>query len=357
MFLYFPSRRIQSGRFVYHDAMTKLRWGILSTAKIGLEHVIPAMQRGQLTTVNAIASRDLAKAQQAASRLGIPTAYGSYEELLADPEIDAIYNPLPNHLHIPWTAKAAEAGKHVLCEKPLSLTAAEAETLLEVRDRTGVQIAEAFMVNSHPQWQRVRALLEAGRIGTLRAISGVYSYFNNDPANVRSKVEWGGGGLMDIGCYLIHLSRYAFRQEPRRVVGLIERDPQLGIDRLASALLDFPGGQTAMTCGTQLLPHQQIQILGTRGSITLEIPINALADQPARLTLDSSGDLRGVGITTETIPACDQYTLQGDDFARAVFEGSPVQVPLEDSIQNMAVIDAIFKSAESGQWEAPRQFS
>jgi predicted dehydrogenase len=337
--------------------MTKLRWGILSTAKIGLEHVIPAMQRGQLTTVNAIASRDLAKAQQAASQLNIPKAYGSYEELLADPEIDAIYNPLPNHLHIPWTAKAAEAGKHVLCEKPLSLTAAEAETLLEVRARTGVQIAEAFMVNSHPQWQRVRALLEAGRIGELRAISGVYSYFNNDPANVRSKVEWGGGGLMDIGCYLIHLSRYAFRQEPRRVVGLIERDPQLGIDRLASALLDFPGGQTAMTCGTQLLPHQQIQILGTRGCITLEIPINALPDRPARLTLDSSGDLRGAGITTETIPACDQYTLQGDDFARAVFEGSPVQVPLEDSIQNMAVIDAIFKSAESGQWEAPRQFS
>ncbi|MGA9070621.1 MAG: Gfo/Idh/MocA family oxidoreductase [Terracidiphilus sp.] len=337
--------------------MTKLRWGILSTAKIGLEHVIPAMQRGQLTTVNAIASRDLSKAQQAASKLGIPNAYGSYEELLADPEIDAIYNPLPNHLHIPWTAKAAEAGKHVLCEKPLSLTAAEAEALLEVRDRTGVQIAEAFMVNSHPQWQRVRALLEAGRIGELRAISGVYSYFNNDPANVRSKVEWGGGGLMDIGCYLIHLSRYAFRQEPRRVVGLIERDPQLGIDRLASALLDFPGGQTAMTCGTQLLPHQQIQILGTRGCITLEIPINALPDRPARLTLDSSGDLRGAGITTETIPACDQYTLQGDDFARAVFEGSPVQVPLEDSIQNMAVIDAIFKSAESGQWEAPRQFS
>ena len=337
--------------------MTKLRWGILSTAKIGLEHVIPAMQRGQLTTVNAIASRDLAKAQQAASQLNIPKAYGSYEELLADPEIDAIYNPLPNHLHIPWTAKAAEAGKHVLCEKPLSLTAAEAETLLEVRARTGVQIAEAFMVNSHPQWQRVRALLEAGRIGELRAISGVYSYFNNDPANVRSKVEWGGGGLMDIGCYLIHLSRYAFRQEPRRVVGLIERDPQLGIDRLASALLDFPGGQTAMTCGTQLLPHQQIQILGTRGCITLEIPINALPDRPARLTLDSSGDLRGAGITTKTIPACDQYTLQGDDFARAVFEGSPVQVPLEDSIQNMAVIDAIFKSAESGQWEAPRQFS
>ena len=331
---------------------TKLRWGILSTAKIGLEHVIPAMQRGQLTTVNAIASRDLATARQAASKLGIPTAYGSYEELLADPQIDAIYNPLPNHLHVPWTAKAAEAGKHVLCEKPLSLTAAEAETLLEVRARTGVQIAEAFMVNCHPQWQRVRALLDAGSIGELRAISGVYSYFNNDPANVRSKVEWGGGGLMDIGCYLIHLSRYAFRQEPRRVVGLIDRDPQLGIDRLASALLDFPSGQAVFTCGTQLIPHQQIQILGTRGCIKLEIPINALPDRPARLFIDSSGDLRGAGIVTETFPACNQYTLQGDAFAKAVFEGAPAPVPLEDSIRNMAVIEAIFKSAESGQWEA-----
>ena len=331
---------------------TKLRWGILSTAKIGLEHVIPAMQRGQLTTVNAIASRDLARARQAASKLGIATAYGSYEELLADPQIDAIYIPLPNHLHVPWTAKAAEAGKHVLCEKPLSLTAAEAETLLRVRARTGVQIAEAFMVNCHPQWQRVRALLDEGRIGELRAISGVYSYFNSDPANVRSKVEWGGGGLMDIGCYLIHTARYAFRQEPRRVVGLIDRDPQLGIDRLASALLDFPGGQAVFTCGTQLIPHQQIQILGSRGCITLEIPINALADRPARLFIDSSGDLRGSGIETETFPACDQYTLQGDAFARAVFEGAPVPVPLEDSIRNMAVIEAIFNSAKSGQWEA-----
>jgi predicted dehydrogenase len=330
---------------------TKLRWGVLSTAKIGLEHVIPAMQRGQLTTVNAIASRDLDRARQAASKLGIPTAYGSYEELLADPQIDAIYIPLPNHLHVPWTAKAAEAGKHVLCEKPLSLTAAEAETLLRVRARTGVQIAEAFMVNCHPQWQRVRALLDEGRIGELRAISGVYSYFNTDPANVRSKVEWGGGGLMDIGCYLIHTARYAFRQEPTRVVGLIDRDPQLGIDRLASALLDFPGGQAVFTCGTQMIPHQQIQILGTRGCITLEIPINALPDRPARLFIDSSGDLRGTGITTETFPACDQYTLQGDAFAKAVFEGTPVPVPLEDSIQNMAVIEAIFNSAKSGQWE------
>ena len=331
---------------------TKLRWGILSTAKIGLEHVIPAMQRGQLTTVNAIASRDLDRARQAASKLGIPAAYGSYEELLADPQIDAIYIPLPNHLHVPWTAKAAEAGKHVLCEKPLSLTAAEAETLLEVRARTGVQIAEAFMVNCHPQWQRVRALLDEGRIGELRAISGVYSYFNTDPANVRSKVEWGGGGLMDIGCYLIHTARYAFRQEPRRVVGLIDRDPQMGIDRLTSALLDFPGGQAVFTCSTQLVPYQPIQFLGTHGRIEIEIPYNAPPDRPTRLFIDSTGDLFGSGIATETFPICDQYTLQGDAFSRALLEDTELPVPIEDSIKNMAVIEAIFNSAKSGQWEA-----
>ena len=331
---------------------TKLRWGVLSTANIGLKKVIPGMMRGQFTSVTAIASRDLARARQAASALGIATAYGSYEELLADSAIDAVYIPLPNHLHVPWAIKAAEAGKHVLCEKPLSLTVAEAETLLAVRARTGVKIGEAFMVTCHPQWQRVRALLDAGRIGELRAISGVFSYFDNDSANIRSKVEWGGGALMDIGCYLVHASRYAFRQEPRRVVGLIDRDPQMGIDRLTSALLDFPGGQAVFTCSTQLIPHQQIQILGSRGCITLEIPINALADRPARLFIDSSGDLRGSGIETETFPACDQYTLQGDAFARAVFEGAPVPVPLEDSIQNMAVIEAIFHSARSGQWEA-----
>jgi predicted dehydrogenase len=331
---------------------TKLRWGVLSTANIGLTKVIPGMMRGQFTSVTAIASRDLARARQAASALGIATAYGSYEELLADPAIDAVYIPLPNHLHVPWTIKAAEAGKHVLCEKPLSLTVAEAETLLAVRARSGVKIGEAFMVNCHPQWQRVRALLDAGSIGELRAISGVFSYFNNDPANVRSKVEWGGGALLDIGCYLVHASRYAFRQEPRRVVGLIDRDPQMGIDRLTSALLDFPGGQAIFTCSTQLVPYQPIQFLGTHGRIEIEIPYNAPPDRPTRLFIDSTGDLFGSGIATETFPICDQYTLQGDAFSRALLEDTELPVPIEDSIKNMAVIEAIFNSAKSGQWEA-----
>jgi predicted dehydrogenase len=334
----------------------KLRWGVLSTAAIGLKKVIPAMQQGQYSSVVAIASRDLAKAQEAAAALGIPTAYGSYEQLLADPNIDAIYNPLPNQLHVPWTIKAAEAGKHVLCEKPLSLTAAEAQTLLAVRSRTGVKIGEAFMVNSHPQWIRLRELLDQRRIGELRSITGFFSYYNVDPSNIRNLVECGGGALLDIGCYLIHASRYAFAQEPTRVVALINRDPQMNTDRLTSAILDFsggdfPGGHSIFTCSTQLVPYQRIHFLGDLGRIEIEIPFNAPPDRPTRLFIDNTGDLSGKGTVTETFPVCDQYTLQGDAFSKAVLDNTEIPVSLEDAIKNMAVIEAIFNSANSGQWE------
>jgi predicted dehydrogenase len=333
----------------------KLRWGVLSTANIGLKKVIPAMQLGQLTTVTAIASRDLAKARKAAAALGIATAYGSYEELIADPNIDAIYNPLPNQFHVPWTIKAAEAGKHVLCEKPLSLSVAEAETLLEVRARCGVKIGEAFMIRSYPQWLRVRELLDERRIGELRSIAGFFSYFNRDASNIRNQAEAGGGGLMDIGCYLIHASRYAFRQEPTRVIGLVDRDPEFHVDRLASAILDFPGGQSIFTCSTQMVPYQRIHFFGTRGRMEIEIPFNAPPDRPPRLFIDSGVDLFGGGMATETFPVCDQYTLQGDAFSKAVIENTEVPVPVEDAIGNMAVIEAILASAKSGQWESPKR--
>ena len=331
----------------------KLRWGVLSTANIGLKKVIPAMQKSRLTTIAAIASRDMAKAREAAKALDIPTAYSSYEELLADPNIDAIYNPLPNQFHVPWTIKAAEAGKHVLCEKPLSLTVVEAETLLAVRARTGVKIGEAFMIRSYPQWLRLRELLDQRRIGELRSIAGFFSYFNNDPANIRNQVEAGGGALMDIGCYLIHASRYAFGEQPTRVVGLIDRDPKMHIDRLTSAILDFPGGQSIFTCSTQMVPYQRIQFFGTKGRIEIEIPFNAPPDRPTRLFIDATGDLFGGGITTEDFPVCDQYTLQGDAFSKAVLEDTEVPVSVEDAIGNMAVIEAVFKSGVSGQWETP----
>lgn len=331
----------------------KLRWGVLSTANIGLKKVLPAMQLGQYSTVDAIASRDRNKAREAAGELGIPKAYGSYEELLADPDIDAIYNPLPNQLHVPWTAKAAEAGKHVLCEKPISLTVAEARTLLAVRERTGVKIGEAFMIRSFTQWLRVGELLREGRIGQLRSVAGFFSYHNNDPANIRNQVECGGGALLDIGCYCIQAARYGFRQEPRRVVGLVERDPKFQIDRLTSAILDFESGQAIFTCSTQLVPYQKVQFFGTRGRIEMEIPFNAPKDRPTRIFIDETGELFGSGIKVEEFPTTDQYTMQGDAFSRAVLEGGEVPVPLEEAIRNMAVIEAVFKSGETACWQTP----
>jgi predicted dehydrogenase len=331
----------------------KVRWGILSTANIGLKKVIPGMQKGEWVEVAAIASRDRTAAEEAARKLGIPRAYGSYEELLADPQIEAIYNPLPNQLHVPWSIKAAEAGKHVLCEKPLSLTAEEAKTLLAVRDRKKVKMGEAFMVRTHPQWVRTRDLAKSGRIGELRSALGFFSYFNNDPANIRNIPDYGGGGLMDIGCYPINTSRFVFGEEPTRVVGLIERDPQMKTDRLTSAILDFPSGQAIFTCSTQLVPYQRSQFFGTQGRIEIEIPFNAPPDRPTRIFIDDGRDVFGSGISAEEFPVCDQYTIQGDVFSQAIRGQADVPVSLEDAIKNMAVIEAIFRSAESGKWEKP----
>jgi len=345
--------RSQAGGVIIAVMEKKIRWGVLSTANIGIKKVLPAMQLGQYSTVAAIASRDLGRARKAAAELGIARAYGSYEELIADPDIDAIYNPLPNQLHVPWTIKAAEAGKHVLCEKPLSLTVAEANRLLIVRAINGVKIGEAFMIRSHPQWLRLRELLKQGRIGELRSVMGFFSYFNVDPANIRNQADAGGGALMDIGCYLIQAARYGFQGEPMRVVGCIDHDPDMKIDRLTSAILEFPAGQAVFTCSTQLVPYQRGHFVGTKGRIEIEIPFNAPNDRPTRLFIDD-GDLFGDGIVTESFPTCDQYTLQGDAFSKAILDGKEVPVPLEEGIRNMAVIEAIFNSAKSGQWETPR---
>ncbi len=330
----------------------KVRWGVLGVAGIAVRKVIPAMQRSEVTEVTAIASRDLDKAQTAAGPLGIARAYGSYEELLADPRIDAIYNPLPNHLHVPWSIKAAEAGKHVLCEKPIGLSVAEARQLMAARDRTGVQIGEAFMVHCHPQWLRAREIIGSGEIGELRTMLGAFSYFNRDPKNIRNDPKIGGGGLMDIGCYPITMARFLFGEEPRRVAGVMELDPEMGTDRLTSAVLHFPSGQSVFTCSTQAVPYQTFQILGTRGRIEMEIPFNAPPDRVTRLFVDTGVDLFGGGKRTEEFPICDQYTLQGDQFSRAIRGDGPVPTPLEDSVANMLVIEAVARSAESGRWEA-----
>ncbi len=285
----------------------KVKWGVLGVARIATEKVIPAMQRGEWSEVVAIASRDVERARRAAAQLGIGKAYGSYEELLADPDIEAIYNPLPNHLHVPWSIKAAEAGKHVLCEKPISLTAEEARLLLKARDRTGAKIAEAFMVRSHPQWRKVLELIAAGRIGTVRSMIGYFSYNLRDPKNIRNILQYGGGGLMDIGCYLIYTSRLVFGEEPTRVCGLFQDDQESGTDVVTSAMLDFPSGQSVFTCSTQVVPFQRIHILGTERRIEIEIPFNAPRDQPCRIFVDDGADLSGRGAEILKFEICDQY--------------------------------------------------
>ena len=328
-------------------------WGVLGAANIAIKKVIPGMERCAASRVAAIASRDVHKAQHAARSLGIPRAYGTYEELLADPEIEVVYIPLPNHLHVPWTMRAAEAGKHVLCEKPIALSASEARTLLAVRDRTGVQIGEAFMVRTHPQWLRVRQMVQEGRIGELRLITGHFSYYKRDPENIRSHIEYGGGALLDIGCYPVNIARWLFDSEPTEVIATVERDPDMRVDRLVSAVLRFPAGQSAFTCATQLVPYQRMHILGTRGRIEVEIPFNASPDRGCRLFVDDGRDLTRVGVETIELPVVDQYALQADAFSAAVRDGRSVPVPLEDAIANMAVIDALFRSETSGRWEAP----
>jgi len=333
--------------------MERLRWGVLGAAHIAVSKVIPAMQRGRFCAVSALASRDLARARETARALGIPRAYGSYEELLADPAIDAVYNPLPNHLHVPWSVRALEAGKHVLCEKPIALTVAEAEELREASRRTGKRVQEAFMVRTHPQWLAARELVRSGRLGPLRAVASFFSYFNEDPANVRNVAEWGGGALMDIGCYPVTVSRFLFEQEPRRVMGLVERDPRFGTDRLTSGLLDFGGGQATFTCSTQAVPYQRVQAVGTRGRVELEIPFNAPNDRPCRLLVDDGRDVFGGGVETVAVETCDQYTIQGDRFAQAILDDAPPPIPIEDAVDNMRVIAALFRSAASGSWEAP----
>lgn len=333
----------------------KVRWGVLGTANIAVKKVVPAMQAGEFSAVTAIASRNLEKAKLTADELKIPKSYGSYEELLDDPEIEAVYIPLPNHLHVEWSIKAAESGKHVLCEKPIGLNAAEVRKLIEARDRTGVRIQEAFMVRTHPEWLAVRDFVKQGRIGKLQAVTGFFSYFNDDASNIRNKPEMGGGALMDIGCYCINLSRFIFEDEPRRVSSLIERDEKTGIDKLTSAMMDFPNGQAAFTCSTQLAPFQRMRFFGSTGRIEVEIPFNIPPSTPTRIFIDDGSDLYGKTHETIRFPAADQYTLQGDLFSKAIRDGAEQAIALEDSFRNMAAIDAIFRSAETGKWEPPEK--
>jgi predicted dehydrogenase len=329
--------------------LKKIRWGILSTANIGMEKVTPAIMASPHSEVVAIASRDVEKARAAAAKLGVPRAYGSYEELFADPEIDAIYNPLPNHLHVPMTLAAAQAGKHVLCEKPIALSAAEAEQLRQVPSNRIV--LEAFMIRFHPQWLRAREIIRSGELGEVRAINAVFTYFNNDPANVRNQADIGGGGIMDIGCYPVTTGRFLFEAEPQRVVSLVDRDPQFGTDRLASVLMEFGGGrQLNFICSTQLTGEQSVTVLGTKAKLEIIIPYNAPANERTAVTVDTGAPFDGSLARREILPACDQYTEQAEAFALAVLGEQPLPWGIEDAIASMKVLDAIFASEKSGGW-------
>jgi predicted dehydrogenase len=326
--------------------MKKVKWGIISTAKIGTEKVIPGMMKCGNAEVIAISSRNIEAAQKVAKKLGIKKAYGSYDALLEDPEIDAIYNPLPNHLHIPWTIKALQAGKHVLCEKPIALNAEEASLLFEAIARyPKLKLMEAFMYRHTPQWKFAKQKIADGSIGQLRNIHSIFSYFNADPNNIRNQSDIGGGGLMDIGCYCISLSRWLFGQEPARVSALMEFDPVMKTDRLASGMLDFTTGNSLFTCSTQMAPFQRATILCIEGVIEIEIPFNIQADQPSRLWMYTKQGKEEVMFDTT-----DQYTLQCESFSQSILEDAPVYTPIEDAVNNMKVIDAMFESATKNQW-------
>ena len=331
--------------------MKRVRWGILSTALIGRDRVIPGMLKSHAFDVAAIASRDVSKATLAANTLGIPLAYGSYEALLADASIHAVYNPLPNHLHVPMTLAAAQAGKHVLCEKPMALNAAELEVLRPYASK--VHIREAFMVRHHPQWHDAREHVRAGAIGDLRFIHAPFTYHNVNPDNVRNRPDIGGGGLYDIGCYAIVAGRWFFEREPARVVAALDRDPAFRTDRVTSGILDFETGQLAFTVSTQAARYQRLQLVGTKGRLEIEIPFNAPPDKPCRYFIDDARSLDGAGVHAYTVPVCDQYQLQAEAFARAVVEEAPDARWLDDAVANMRIVDALFESEKSGRFERP----
>lgn len=322
--------------------MQKIRFGILSTARIATEYVIPAMMQGAHTEIRAIASRDASKAREAADRLGIPVHYGTYEELLLDDTIDAVYNPLPNHLHVPWAIKAVKAGKHVLCEKPVALSAEEAQLLLNTAKKSpGIKVMEAFMYRFQPRWQELKRLIEEGVIGELKAIHSYFSYFNDDKDNVRNKAGMGGGGLMDIGCYSISSARFLFGREPRRASGVVEMEPEFQVDRLASGLLDFGTGTCVFTCTMRSPRYQYIKLFGTEGFIHMDQPFNPPFDEHSSFTIHTGGENSPRETKTVNFEPCNHFTIQGDRFADSILNDTPVPTPLEDAVANMVVLDKL----------------
>ena len=328
--------------------MRALRWGILSTADIARAKVIPGLQRAARSSVVAIASRDHERAAAVAAELGIPRAYGSYEALLADPDVDAVYIPLPNHLHAEWTIVAARAGKHVLCEKPLAMTSSDAERMSAVCEAEGVQLMEAFMYRLHPSWVAVRELVASGRIGRLVAVDSWFSYFNDDPANIRNQRDSGGGALYDIGCYCVNLSRMLFEAEPVEVEAWMRRDPATDVDVVTSAILGFGSGVAMFTCSSRAEADQRVHVYGTEGRISVGIPFNIPPDRPTEVHLTAGGD-PPVAPATEVLrfEAADPYAVEAERFAAAILDGLPVPTAPQDAVGNLRVIERIFAAANA----------
>jgi predicted dehydrogenase len=338
-------------------------WGVLGASHFAQMAAIPGMRQAPLVSVRALASRSLERAQQAAIASGVPQAYGCYEELLADPEIEAVYNPLPNHLHVQWSIAALRAGKHVLCEKPIALSAEETATLAQVSAETGKRVVEGFMVHYHPQWELVSALVASGRIGQPRAVQTAFSYVNHDLTNIRNRKEAGGGALYDIGVYAIATARLVFGTEPKRVAALCDVDPDSGCDRLTSAILDFGSGQANFIVGTQHVPYQRVHVFGTLGHIEVPIPFNAPYDRGCKVYVDTgfvgapnftvaqdSDDLREV----HTLPPTNHYTRQWQLFSEAIRSETPVRYDILSSVNNMRVVDALVRAGQSRRWEDVR---
>ncbi|MDH5400064.1 MAG: Gfo/Idh/MocA family oxidoreductase [Cyclobacteriaceae bacterium] len=323
----------------------KINWGVLSVAKIAVNKVIPAMQQCKHANILGIASRDAAKANEAAAKLNIEKSYDSYEAMLADPDIDAIYIPLPNHLHFEWSMKCLDAGKHVLCEKPFVLSVEQLEQLRKKRDETGLKVAEAFMVRCHPRWHQVKKLIDEGKIGDLRAIQGSFTYYNMDPNNVRNAYTEGGGGIWDIGCYPVQVSRFIFGEDPVSVSGLVDNDPDFGVDRLATAWMKFPGGQSSFTVGTQTFRAQSMRFFGTEAWMEVDMPFNPPTDRPAKIIIHHEEDPEKKVEVIEC-EQVNQFTLQGDAFSRAILDDTEVPTPLEDTLGNTKTLLALFESAE-----------
>ncbi|QPB19884.1 Gfo/Idh/MocA family oxidoreductase [Rhizobium sp. 007] len=325
-----------------------LRFGIISTAKIGRELVVPAIQDAENCVVTAIASRDLKKAREMADRFSVPHAFGSYEEMLASDVIDAVYIPLPTSQHVEWTIKAADAGKHVLCEKPIALNAGEIDSLIAARDRSKVLISEAYMVTYAPVWRKVRSLIADGAIGKLRHVQGAFTYFNRDPGNMRNIPELGGGGLPDIGVYPTISTRFSTGKEPLRIQAVTERDPEFGTDIYSSVKADFGDFELSFYISTQMANRQVMVFHGTEGYIEVKSPFNADRWGPEELELANRSHNES---TIFRFQDSRQYKCEAEAFARAAKGEKEEVVTLESSKLNQKVIDAIYRASEKDGWE------